>query len=299
MPNILISGLINIETTLQVEAFPIPYFPVRFPFFGVNSSVSGVGYNLAKALTRLENSVTFLGLIGQDIAARQVRTALNEDHIPDDYILSQLTHTPQSVIVYDKQGRRQIHVDLKDIQEHSYSPKLFEKAMQSSDLLVLCNINFSRPMLQAARQAGKPIATDVHTIGNLHDDFNKDFMAAADILFMSDENLPAPPEEWAQALLRTYTNEIVVIGLGGEGALLAVRKDNFIGRFPVVPAPKITNTIGAGDALFAAFLHSYLRSKDPYTALRKAMFFAAHKIGAASAAAGFLTHHQLEELFVA
>jgi len=51
--SILVSGLINLETTLRVEGFPVPYAPVRFPFFGVNGTVSGVGYNVAKALTTL------------------------------------------------------------------------------------------------------------------------------------------------------------------------------------------------------------------------------------------------------
>lgn len=39
---ILVAGLIDTETTLRVEGFPIPYFPVRYPFFGVNSSVSTI-----------------------------------------------------------------------------------------------------------------------------------------------------------------------------------------------------------------------------------------------------------------
>ena len=43
MSYVLVSGLINIETTLRVDAFPIPYFPVRYPFFGVSSTVSGIG----------------------------------------------------------------------------------------------------------------------------------------------------------------------------------------------------------------------------------------------------------------
>lgn len=53
MNPILISGLINLETSLRVDGFPLPYFPVRYPFFGVNSTVSGVGFNVAKALTTL------------------------------------------------------------------------------------------------------------------------------------------------------------------------------------------------------------------------------------------------------
>ena len=53
MSTIFISGLINIETTVQVDAFPIEHTPVRYPFFGVRSTVAGVGYNIAKALTTL------------------------------------------------------------------------------------------------------------------------------------------------------------------------------------------------------------------------------------------------------
>ncbi len=57
MSKVFIAGLINIETTLQVDGFPISYAPVRYPFNGVNSSVSGVGYNIARALTRLGDQV--------------------------------------------------------------------------------------------------------------------------------------------------------------------------------------------------------------------------------------------------
>lgn len=297
MSRIIVSGLINIETTLKVDGFPIEYFPVRYPFNGVHSSVSGVGYNLSKALTTLGHEVDFLSLIGWDLAGGQVRAALAADGISDANVISQIEHTPQSVIIYDESGRRQINVDLKDIQEQVYPQERFEAAMQKVDLLALCNVNFSRPMLKLAREAGKLVATDVHTIGDLYDDYNSDFMAAANILFMSDEHLPMSPEDWTKTLFKTYQNDIVVIGLGAEGALLAVRKDNFIGRFPAVQVRPIVNTIGAGDALFSAFLHGYLQTSDPYASIQRAILFAGHKIGGISAADGFLSAAELDKLF--
>ena len=36
---ILVSGLLNIETTVAVRGFPIDYYPVDYPFFGVKSGV--------------------------------------------------------------------------------------------------------------------------------------------------------------------------------------------------------------------------------------------------------------------
>lgn len=162
MSEILISGLINLETTLQIESFPIPYFPVRYPFYGVRTTVSGVGYNLAKALTRLGDHPRFLSLIGRDPAAQLIQQALKTDQINPDYILPVLDQTPQSVILYDHDGRRQINVDLKDIQEKQYPEERFKAALDGCQMAVLCNINFSRPMLTPARRAGKLVATDVH-----------------------------------------------------------------------------------------------------------------------------------------
>jgi sugar/nucleoside kinase (ribokinase family) len=295
---ILVSGLINIETTLRVAGFPLVYNPVNFPFFGVQSSVSGVGFNLAKALTLLGNEVRFLSLIGkEDIASQQVRTALAQIGVDDTYILGALDQTAQSVILYDCSGQRQIHTDLKDIQDQTYPIETFHKALDGCELAVLCNINFSRGLLDAVRQRGITIATDVHTISDLEDSYNADFMRSAAILFMSHENLPDAPETWARKVVQRYENDIVVIGLGAEGLLLAVGRDKVFEHIPAAHVRPVTNSIGAGDALFSAFLHTYLASGDPYLAARKAVVFASYKIGAVSAADGFLDEEALDEIF--
>jgi len=101
MSRILVSGLINIETTLKVDGFPLPYFPVRYPFHGVSSSVSGVGYNIAKALTTLGDQVDLLSIIGLDISGYQVRSELAVDSIVDSNLLGLMPETAQSVILYD------------------------------------------------------------------------------------------------------------------------------------------------------------------------------------------------------
>jgi ribokinase len=297
MNPILVSGLINVEGTLQVEGFPIAYTPVRYPFFGVNSAVSGVGYNVASALTTLGDAVRFVSITGQDLAGGQVLAALDSAGISRDFVVAGVRQTPQSVILYDREGRRQINVDLKDMQEQVYPPERFAQALAGCDLAILGNINFSRPFLAQARAAGTRIATDVHAIADLDDDYNRDFMAHADILFMSHERLPVAPEEWAAAVMARYGPEIVVVGLGAAGALLAVRADGFRGRFPAVPTRPVANTIGAGDALFSAFVHCYNRLADPYQALQKALVFASYKIGEPGAATGFLTAPQLDALY--
>jgi ribokinase len=199
--------------------------------------------------------------------------------------------------MYDDEGRRRINVDLKDIQEVIYPQDAFRRAMVGCDLLVLCNINYSRPMLEIARRAGKLIATDVHTVGDLDDAYNRDFMQAADILFMSDEKLPVSPEEWATNVMDLYKPEILVIGLGEGGAFLSVRQDGFCRRFPILRTEQVVSTIGAGDALFAAFVHSYLKNRNPVEAIQKAIIFTSHKVRAVSASEGFLDPDILEGLY--
>ena len=70
--NILVSGLVNTETTAAVRGFPIPYYPIDYPFFGVNTAVSGVAYNIAKALKALGDEVRLSSIIGKDFAAHKI-----------------------------------------------------------------------------------------------------------------------------------------------------------------------------------------------------------------------------------
>ncbi len=298
MSKILVAGLTNIEVTLKVDSFPIPYSPVLYPFHGVNSSVSGVGFNVAKALTRLGDAVNFLSLVGKDTVQKLIKQALSDEDIRGKYVLDRLKNTPHSVVIYDGHGNRQINVDLKDIQDSFYPQVLFQQALDDCSMAVLCNINFTRPFLDTARRSGKLIATDVHAISDIEDSYNRDYMAAADILFMSHERLPCSPEDWARWLQHQYGTAIVVIGLGAQGALLAVKDDNFIERIPAVVTRPVVSTIGAGDALFSSFVHYYQETNDPYESIRRAVVYASYKIGATSAADGFLSAQELDAWFM-
>lgn len=294
MANILIAGLINTETTVQVDRFPISYAPVRFAFGGIKTTISGVGFNISKSLTTLGNTVTLLSLIGQDFAGDTIKSALQKIGINNQYVMSQLNQTPQSVILFDPEGQRAINTDLKDIQEQSYPEATFDNALANCDLAVLANINFSRPMLAKAHEARIPIATDIHTISDINDTYNRDYMRYATILFQSHERLPISSEAWIRLIWAHYKTPIVVVGMGTGGALLGVHEDNKIVHIEAVFTRPVVNTIGAGDSLFSSFIHVYNTTKDPYLALRKAVVFASYKIGGNGGADGFLTNDELE-----
>lgn len=292
MSRIFVSGLANVETSCAVGSFPIAYQPIDYNFFGVTSIASGVGLNVALALTALGDDVSFLTFTGEDAAGTLVRSAVSA--IADSR-LTPCRETPQSVVLYDKSGRRRAYTDLKDMQELTLPEESYAD-IGNFDGVILCNINYSRPLLQKAREAAKPIFCDVHCLSDLFDSYNADFMRAADVLFLSNESIAGREEAFVRSLAEEYACSVIVVGMGAQGSLLYERSR---GRFTAVPAVctrPVVNTVGAGDALFSAFVHFYLQGDEPVSALKKATVFASYKIGESGASKGFLSEEALNDL---
>lgn len=297
--NILVSGLVNIETTLKVEGFPINYYPIGYPFYGIHSDVAGVAYNMARAFKKLGDSINLYSFVGNDDEALRIFQRLKEDGIDAGSIITELDETPYSVVLYDNSGKRQIYCDLKNIQDKKLdiSNSHLISQIQLCDLVVACNINFNRTLLKKAGELGKIIATDVHVISDIKDSFNKDFMEYSDILFLSDEQLPCAPKEFIVRLKDEYHNKVIVIGMGSDGAMLYDQKEDAICHIEAVKCDNVVNTVGAGDSLFTGFLHYYLKGYNPVDALMRAEVFAALKIGHNGAANGFSSEEDIEKVF--
>lgn len=291
--NILVSGLVNTETTAAVRGFPIHYYPIDYAFFGVNTAVSGVAFNLAKALKTLGDEVRLASMTGRDFAAAYIADSLQELNISTEYVQPKLRQTPSSVVLYDPDGKRQIYCDLKDIQETAYA--FDASVLEGIDLVAACNINFNRPLLSLAKQAGKIIATDVHVLSDIRDEYNREFMEHADILFLSDEAVGNGYWDFLLQLADTYPCRIIVMGRGAQGAAMYLRENGQIIDMPAVSVGTVVNTVGAGDALFSAFLHYYAKGLAPLDALYRAQIFAAHKITVSGASNGFISEQTVEE----
>ena len=292
MNNILVSGLITIETTVKIDRFPIDYSAIDFKFYGVNSTVSGVGYNITKAIKTLGGNPTLFSIIGNDIYYNIIKNDLKNIGINDKYILPIINETSQSIILYNE-NKRKIILDLKNIQDSKYPIKNINEIINDIDMAILCNINFSRDMLKIIKDNGKLIATDVHVIYDVNDDYNKDFMTFSDILFLSNENILGRENDILNELIKKYNNKIIVIGMGENGLLMYINEDNQIKHYPAIKTREIKNTIGAGDALFSSFIYFYNKTEDVYYSIEKAIIFASYKIGEKGAAEGFLTEEEL------
>jgi len=295
MSNILVCGLVNIETTVKVGGFPIEYSPVEYNFFGVNSSVSGVGFNIVNALNTLGNNPVFFSIIGNDMYKDIIINELNNKNINSDYVLPLLEQTVQSCILYNGNDRK-IILDLKNIQDMKFPDNLVKNVIDKIDLGIVCNINFSREFLKVLKDAGKIIATDVHVLNDINDAYNNDYIKYSEILFLSNEGIIGNENDMMAQLRQKYNHKIIVITMGGNGLLMYVREKGETKHFPAVRTREVVNTIGAGDALFSCFIHYYCKTKDPYYSIQLATLFASYKIGENGGAKGFLTEEGLMKL---
>ena len=295
MKRILVSGLINTETTVKVRKFPIVYYPIDYPYFGVNTRVSGVAYNIVKALNTLGVDVRFITMTGEDFGAEYAISKIEEIGISTQYVKKVLRETPNSVVLYDENGRRQIYCDLKDIQETAL--EIEKEVYEDCDIVIACNTNFNRTLLRQAKTDGKVIATDVHVLSDIKDEYNKEFMQCANILFLSDEGIKTDYREFLMELENTYGNDIIVLGMGAKGALMYVKEEAHFYELPAVIVGEIVNTVGAGDALFSSFVHYYTKGLSPLEALKRAQLFASYKIGFDGASNGFAEESIIESLY--
>jgi len=294
--NIFVSGLVNVESTLKINNFPIDYSPVEYLFDGISSNVSGVGYNVSKALRTLGDEVHLHTIVGDDALGHVVNHELKRCDIGAEGVYHTLDATPQSIIIYDSTGRRKIYCDLKNIQDATYPVAFTYLQGGKYDLAVLGNVNFSRRFFEIFKERNIPIATDCHVLKDINSEYDKQFLENANIVFMSNEGIKGNEESFMMQLIDAYNQDIIVISMGDQGAMMYDRIEDKIHRIEAITVRPIVNTIGAGDALFSSFLHFYIQGEEPIDCLKRATYFASYKIGANGGAEGFLSEYELLEL---
>jgi len=241
-----------------------------------------------------------VSVLAEDEAGTRAQYWLEQQGINSEYLLKRLKATPQSIIQYDPSGKRQIYVDLKDIQDITYPEAELTRAANDCEWLIFGTLNICRPYLSWAKNNNKKVACDLHVFNNLDDQYHQDFLLNSKVIFMSNEYVLGQEQDFAQQLIKRFLNvQILVIGMGAQGALLFERSTELFTQVAAQTLRPIVNTVGAGDALFSAFMHFYTKDSNASQALNKAVVFASWKIGVNGASFGFLCEEQLEKHFAA
>ena len=281
---IVVAGVTNLQFSVPVDAFPVAYSPVRYPQNQTGVRVAGVGYNVAAGLAALGGEVRLATFAGGDLLGGAVEQELRARGLHGPWVLAG-QETPRSVVLHEPGGERMICTDLRGLPQAVYPPEAFAEALHGADWAVITNIGFARPLLAVARDAGVPVAADVQAIDELDDDYNRDWMAAAQVLFCSHARLPVPPRAPGRDGAGAVPDARRGRRRGAGGALLGVRERGEIGHVPAVAPRGVTSTAGAGDALAAAFMHVYAATGDPQAAIEQAVVFAGTRLAPSQARA--------------
>lgn len=291
MPEIVIAGMTRLVTTMPVDGFPLEYSAYRQPS-SIRHAVGGGAYNVAGALLALGDVPRLCTLVGDDIEGDMIRAALR-GHGLDGRGVVTVTESAKTVILLGPGGLAARSARANGA-GFAYPTERFVERAVGADMAVITSHVFGLPLLRTAKELlNLPVATDLHTTARLDDAAREPWLEASDVLFCSHEELPCTPVEWIGDVLRRYPGcQIAAVGCGPEGCAMGLRDGRLVEIEAVTPRP-VRGVDGAGDALFASFLHGWLVTGRPVEALESAVLFAGWKIGAASAADGFLTRAEL------
>jgi sugar/nucleoside kinase (ribokinase family) len=195
-----------------------------------------------------------------------------------------------------RDGRRMGHPYLAMVNAVEYPLEVFRQSLRGADLAVITNARFARPLLRHARQLGVPIAVDVHLISDLEDGGNRPWLEVADVIFCSHERLPCPPAQWVRGIFDRYPGcSVAGVGCAGDGCVLGLPDGGMV-KVPAVTPRGVVSTAGAGDTLFASFLHAWLATGNPLRAIERAVLHAGWAVGDSFPCAATLTGPQLDTL---
>lgn len=297
MAHFLVAGFIQIETIVKVGSLPVPYHPFNSVPDLIHTDMGGAGYNEALALSWLGNQVDFMSMIGKNMNVEQFAkyTDTRDMRLDFSYVLPRLEAMPTAVIMYAPDGTTQVFEDVKDIRNVDYDVNLYERQIQDKDMVVVSDCNFCRPLLELAHKYDKPLAVNIRTMHGDRAAKKVDFPQAADIIYVRDNDIDGDPYQCIEECRRLYDPEIVIISIGIKGVIMYNKADNSVLEYKAVKTCEVVNTVGAGNAMFSAFLHYYVKTGDAKEAIKNALMFASCKIGYLGTSRGFMNEEQIEQ----
>jgi sugar/nucleoside kinase (ribokinase family) len=211
------------------------------------------GYS-ARGFARLGYRTAFLGYVGDDAPGRFLVDELASDGVDMNSVLIDPAGTNRSVNLISPDGRRHSFFDGKSHMIAVPDLEVWRPILADVRLIHFSIPNWARRVLPLAHDAGAVVSVDLQDVGDVDDLYRRDFIDAADALFLSSAHLP-DPRGALEALHRP--GRITVCGLGAQGC--AVRDDVGYREYGAVSLPeRVVDTNGAGDSLAVGMLSSYV-----------------------------------------
>lgn len=253
---ILVIGGASWDTIVHVPTLPAPEPQTLWPtasYRALGSTGAGKSLNLAA----LGHRVLFHTLLGTDAEGQQVRAALQHPRL-QMVVTETREPTEQHVNLMAADGKR-LSLFVQPPADPAYLDWAPLQAKAKYCQLAVVNIlGYARAALPWLQNLGLPIWTDLHDYDG-RNPHHQPFIDAASVIFLSSDNLADYRQTMTELMAQDKT--LVVCTHGAEGASLLTADGTWLEQ-AVIPADRVRDTNGAGDAFFSGFLHRYLAGRS-------------------------------------
>lgn len=295
MPEILVCGAINWDTTLFVERLPNSGEEVRAT--KVVSVPGGKAANTAVAAVKIlgTNNVGVIGMLGIDNIAENQIKILQNDGIDTSLILRHdALLSGQAYVIVDSKGENVIlshqAANLAITPEDVSRPNVLSAIDKSNTIIVIDPpLDAAGSLITYARRVGKRVIWSPALLTSYGLSAMQKFVTHVDYLILNQQEARSltSMDDGVQACIKLSNSlsgrnddVVVVVTLGGEGCVLCTK-----GRSMIIPPLdlasssdlKIVSTVGAGDAFVGAFGAFKLKGYEDTKALYLANIAAALK----------------------
>lgn len=277
----------------------VPHLPGRDEKIGgvpVARAPGGMAANVAVGARRLGTSARLVGAVGDDSMGREAMEYLAQEGVILAHVETRAgAATFFCVILVDESGEKALVRALSD----TFLPNPTRVLPAAFDGVRHVHMTFTEPTLARrtvalAREAGASLSLDLEAADWVDDpDHMRELLSAADLLFTSVASRAAV--EARLGPLQAGPGKIILTTAGARGAMLehgagTARVDGH--------SVDVLDTLGAGDAFAAAFLHAWLGGAASADALGFANAAAALSVRAYGAQTGMARPGEVEQLYV-
>jgi ribokinase len=268
MVDVVVVGSINMDTFIQVENLPKPGETLhglskhKFP--------GGKGANQATALARLGDSVSLMGMVGDDLDGNILTEGMKENHVDVAYLLKNKDKsTGSSVIIVDQHGNNQIIVfsGANSGVDKDFINQTSRALVNAKYLLMQYEIPIEtiKLLIELAHESKIPVIINPSPYYPIEDDLLKkiDYLILneSEASYLLDLEIPNMSLALTAAdLIHKKGIKHVVVTLGEQGCVICDES----GQVEHIPPFKVhpVDTTGSGDAFIGGFLHSLLANKS-------------------------------------
>lgn len=245
---VVVAGAFGIDTNVYARGERVG---AESTFAQVVDAPGQAGHYSARAFAALGIPTRAIAALGEDGPAVRIREDLGAHGIELTELRDPLG-THRSVNIVDADGARRNYFDARGAAFVGVDATACRRALRGARILHCHLDDWCRHLLPLAVDEGLLVSCDLQDATHADDDYRADFVAAADILFLSAVNLADPPAI-ATELAGRRAGRIVIVGAGAEGCLVARGGSVTAYHAAGLPQPVI-DTNGAGDTLAATFL---------------------------------------------